>query len=196
MVRISPPRQQFTPKRVDSEPILSKFTVLIDTQERTGGWHFSGIRARSNRNYAPLIIRTEEQHLKTGDYSIRGLEHLLTVERKSLNDIYGTLAGGRARFEREHERMAAMVAAGGAACVVIEAASNLIEKDWGETIGSVPQEGSLNPNSVYGTWLSWSVRYNVPWYWLGSRRAAELFSFRFLESFWENNQDKIPDSEI
>ena len=43
--------------------------------------------------------------LKTGDYSIQGYEDQITFERKSVQDLVGTLCRGRERFERELERM-------------------------------------------------------------------------------------------
>lgn len=54
---------------------------------------------------APWIVT---QHLKTGDYSIKGFEEMITIERKSIVDLHGTLGGGRKRFERELERMKKM----------------------------------------------------------------------------------------
>lgn len=43
--------------------------------------------------------------LRTGDYSIRGLESRFTVERKSMPDLIGTLSQRRDSFMAEIERM-------------------------------------------------------------------------------------------
>lgn len=43
--------------------------------------------------------------LKTGDYSIQGYEDQITFERKSVQDLVGTLISGHSRFLREMERM-------------------------------------------------------------------------------------------
>jgi ERCC4-type nuclease len=43
--------------------------------------------------------------LKTGDYSIQGYEDQITFERKSVQDLVGTLTSGHTRFLREMERM-------------------------------------------------------------------------------------------
>lgn len=43
--------------------------------------------------------------LKTGDYSIQGYEDAICFERKSVQDLVGTLIGGHERFLREMERM-------------------------------------------------------------------------------------------
>lgn len=50
-------------------------------------------------------VATVRQGLKTGDYSIAGLEDKWVCERKSVQDIVGTLVSGHERFLREMERM-------------------------------------------------------------------------------------------
>lgn len=47
-------------------------------------------------------VRTK---LDAGDYSVVGYEHLISFERKSVNDLVGTLVGGHQRFLRELDRM-------------------------------------------------------------------------------------------
>jgi ERCC4-type nuclease len=62
-----------------------------------------------------IIIDTREQlkipfknfevaTLQTGDYSIKGYENLISIERKSAIDLYGTLGKGNKRFKKELER--------------------------------------------------------------------------------------------
>lgn len=48
------------------------------------------------------VVRTK---LDAGDYSVSGYESLITFERKSVQDLVGTLIGGHERFLRELERM-------------------------------------------------------------------------------------------
>jgi len=68
-------------------------TIIIDEQERNHGhmYTFPG-------------QKTKVKHLTTGDYSIEGCEHLVSVERKSHGDLCGSLGGGRDRLEREFQR--------------------------------------------------------------------------------------------
>ena len=69
-------------------------TITIDTREQT-----------------PLqfqTFQTESTTLTTGDYSVKGLEDVLTIERKSVPDLIGSLTSGRERFNRELQRMMAM----------------------------------------------------------------------------------------
>ncbi len=68
-------------------------TVIVDTREQ-----------------APLQFASlpfEVDTLATGDYSARGLESDISIERKSISDLIGSLTSGRERFMRELERMRA-----------------------------------------------------------------------------------------
>lgn len=68
--------------------------IIEDSREQTP-LDFSGFRG----------IESVRQGLKTGDYSVQGFEDKLCFERKSVQDLVGTLIGGHERFLREMERM-------------------------------------------------------------------------------------------
>lgn len=156
------------------------FTVLIDQQEKHA-YRFGGLHADSALQYRPLAIRTRIAHLKTGDYSIAGADRLLSIERKSLDDLFGTLSSEkrRDRFEREHERLAAL----NFAAVVIEAS-------W-DRILQGHHRCALNPKTIFRTHCSWLVRYGVPWITCENRRLAEITTFRLLEKWWLESQDRL-----
>lgn len=67
--------------------------AIIDTREQTP------------LELSPL--RVEIDTLTTGDYSVRGLEHIIAIERKSLSDLLGCIGTERERFEREVQRLLA-----------------------------------------------------------------------------------------
>jgi len=73
---------------------MTKLTLILDTREQDG-LDFSKFRN----------VDTVRQGLKTGDYSIQGYENQICWERKSVQDLVGTLIGGHERFLREMERM-------------------------------------------------------------------------------------------
>jgi ERCC4-type nuclease len=73
---------------------VNNITIIIDTREQHG-LDFSKFRD----------VDVVRQGLKTGDYSIRGYEEHICFERKSVQDLVGTLIGGHERFLREMERM-------------------------------------------------------------------------------------------
>jgi DNA excision repair protein ERCC-4 len=62
---------------------------------------------QDSREQDPLRFNlpTVRRGLKTGDYSLQGLEDQFTVERKSLPDLIGSLTHDRERFFRELVRM-------------------------------------------------------------------------------------------
>ena len=45
--------------------------------------------------------------LQTGDYSVRGLENVVAIERKSLDDLLACCGRERDRFEKEIQRLVA-----------------------------------------------------------------------------------------
>lgn len=62
-----------------------KAVVIIDTREQLPyNFTFESTRAT----------------LKTGDYSLAGLESVVSIERKSLDDFVGCITTGRDRFEK------------------------------------------------------------------------------------------------
>jgi len=74
-----------------------KFDVIRDTQEKKNFWMFG--------EYSE-IEHVIDQHLKTGDYTIVGLEDMLCIERKhTIAELAKNLS--EARFERELIRMSA-----------------------------------------------------------------------------------------
>lgn len=160
-------------RRRPGDPVTVPFTVLIDQQEKAP-FGFSGLLADADQQHRPLIVPTQRIHLKTGDYSIAGLQDDVTVERKSLTDLYGTIGQGLERFRREHERMAEM-----------KRALVIVEASWYKVIHSPPTHSKLPPKTVFRVAAKWYGRYGIPWYFMGSRRLAEIFTFRFLSGYWE-----------
>lgn len=74
------------PEEIPETPVPQ---IIVDSREQKP-FHFEG---------HTLI----ESKLEYGDYSLHP-NNKLAVERKSLSDLYGTLSGGRERFEREIQK--------------------------------------------------------------------------------------------
>lgn len=110
--------------------------------------------------------------LVTGDYSLAGLEDRVALERKSLADLVGCLAGSnRERFERELNRGRAL----DYFAVVIEAGfSELTAKQY---------RSNMNPHAAAQSIIAFQVRYGVPFLWAGCRRAAEYLTYWSLAKF-------------
>lgn len=75
----------------------NKFTVLRDNKEKVGYWTFS---------FAESVEAIEVGHIKTGDYSIKGLTDKVCLERKkTTGEIAINLGQKWKAFEAECERM-------------------------------------------------------------------------------------------
>jgi len=72
--------------------MINPLRVLIDSREQMP-WHFGEEAAVTRRG-----------KIDAGDYAIEG-DPFFAVERKSLDDFLGTIAGGWDRFQRELTRM-------------------------------------------------------------------------------------------
>ena len=129
-------------------------TVIIDSREQ---FPF---------DLTPMCSITEG--LATGDYSVRGLEEVVAVERKELGDLISCIGPGRERFKRELQRMKAYPER----CVVVEAT-------WAD-LAEGKYRSRLNPESATSTVASWIGQFQVPFMLLGDRESAEKFTGRFL----------------
>ncbi len=146
--------------------------VAVDTREQApfGFGAITGDRGRV------LAVATCVEGLKTGDYSIRGLEDAIAVERKSKADLYGTVGRGRARFERELARLAAM-----------EAPAIVLECDLASLLRP-PTRSRVHPSSVLNSLIAWSVRHRIPVWPCPDRRFAEILTYRLLHHYWTERE--------
>lgn len=105
-------------------------------------------------------LKTVRGTLATGDYSVRGLEHVIAIERKSLPDLIGCVGQSRARFDREIQRLLAYPCR----AIVVEASwADLERGGW---------RGRISPQAALGSCLGW-IAAGVPVIMAGDRvRAA------------------------
>jgi len=137
--------------------LFERLTIVTDTREQN---------AYEFRH--PTVRGT----LETGDYSIRGFEDRVAIERKSLDDLVGCLKDSqRERFERELRRSRAMDFFG----VVLEASLS-------DLAGGAYRSGML-PASVVQSILALSVRYRVPIYFAENRTWGQRVTESLLEKF-------------
>jgi DNA excision repair protein ERCC-4 len=164
------------------KPVMCPFTVIVDTREQSP-YQFRTFKADSKHKTPsgiprPLFIPVETATLKTADYSIKGYESEIAIERKSLTDLFGTLGSGRERFIRELERLSEFTVAH----VVIEA-------DWKTILESPPERTKLSPKSVFRSINAWEQQFpTIHWQFMWIRAIAEHKTFRILERFWNQQQ--------
>jgi len=124
---------------------ITRPTVVIDTREQVP---FSFL------NFPNWIARTEVGTLKVGDYSVRGMEDVLTLERKSLPDLLKTLTQDRQRFFRECEVMAGYKYK----AIIIEASY----EDVKSRFDYLHCESSAHPNGISGSLDAVEARWGIP----------------------------------
>jgi len=146
----------------------------------------------SGKPMPPIIIDTREQQpytfkgavrqaLKSGDYSLLGFETRVSVERKSMPDLFQSLGKGRARFEKEFKRLAGF----DYAALVVECTIEDLKEN-------PPRHGALPGATVFKSVISWSIRYGVHVFFAGSRRYARAVTYEILRKYWYNeNRGKI-----
>jgi DNA excision repair protein ERCC-4 len=114
-------------------------------------------------------LKSKIDTLDAGDYSVRGLENQIAVERKSLADLVGCCGVERERFERELQRLLSYATR----AVVVEASwADLERGEW---------RSKLTPQSATGSVLSW-IGSGVPFLFASSREAAQRATSRLLFS--------------
>jgi len=145
-----------------------KLTIIIDTREQKP-YSFSSVKTEFD------IVRGT---LKTGDYSLKGFEDKITVERKSMSDAFGSFGNGRKRLEKEMIRMGKFTFV-----------AFVIEADWEKIFKSPPVRSKLNPKTIYSTIIAWEQRYGVHFWLCPNRSFAEKTTFRILERFWNDVND-------
>ncbi len=114
---------------------------------------------------APL--QTVTGTLTTGDYSVKGLESIVAIERKSLSDLLSCIGTSRERFDREVQRLLAYPVR----CLVIEATwPDLEQGEW---------RSQITPAAAIGSLLGW-VALGLPVVMAGDHQRAGRCVSRLL----------------
>ena len=112
-------------------------------------------------------LHVEIGTLTTGDYSIRGLEHVIAVERKSAEDILACIGRERERFDREVQRLLAYPVR----AIVVESTWHFFERgEW---------RGNVTTNAAIGSLLGW-ICSGVPIVMANNHERAGRFVSRML----------------
>lgn len=154
------------------------FAIVVDERESAP---YSFVAMRDDRTRLPIMVPLHTKTLKTGDYTILGHEHRLTIERKSKSDLFSTISpktengARRERFIAQLQRMNEMEFA----AVAVEAT---VPQIWFDP----PENSELSPKSVIRSIFSWMVKFpRVQWVMSESRIWSEMTVYRLLEKFHE-----------
>jgi len=116
-------------------------------------------------------VKVLQGSLQTGDYSLAGLTDRVALERKSLDDLAGTLTAGRERFAAECQRGRGLDLFG-----------LVIEGSLDDILGHNYQSRVL-PQSLVQTLAAWSVRYGFSVWFAGNRQGGELMVHSLLAKY-------------
>lgn len=136
---------------------------------------------QDSREQSPYVFQAQRYEgvmvavgtLQTGDYSLTGLQDKVAVERKELSDLVLCLGRERERFERELQRGAAL-----------DAFAVVVEASWADLAGG-NFRSKLNPHAACQSVLAFMSRYRTPFFFAGSRTAAEYATWGFLRQYLE-----------
>ncbi len=144
-----------------------KLSIVCDSREQ---WPF----LFAADSYAGTKV--EQGTLATGDYSLRGLENRVAVERKgSLDELCLCLGRERERFERELARARGL-----------DAFTVVIEGTW-EDLVKGRYRSKMRPASACASIMAFMAR-GTSFMFCGSRNAAEWVTYSFLRFY---AQDRI-----
>jgi DNA excision repair protein ERCC-4 len=105
--------------------------------------------------------------LTTGDYSVRGLEHVVAIERKGIGDLLACIGTERERFDRELQRLLAYPMR----ALVVEASwADLEQGKW---------HSQVTPAAAVGSVLGW-IAAGLPVVMAGDHTRAGRYVSRLL----------------
>jgi ERCC4-type nuclease len=126
--------------RKELEP--SDITALADSREQTPV-------------DLDLTLPTEKATLYTGDYSVKGLEKIICIERKSLPDLIACVGRERERFEKCIQRMKGYA---GSYLVIETSLPAILSHD----AKLLPQwRGQITPTQVEAALNSWGKHVQI-----------------------------------
>ena len=132
-----------------------KFTIIIDSREQKP-YYFK---------------RSVVKNLKSGDYSVAGLEDKITIERKTKSDAYGTIGKGRKRFKKELENF-----------INYDYKAIVVECSLSDFLKS-PAFSKLSPKSAINSLISWNIKYKVNIFFASNRKLARALVYRLLQKY-------------
>lgn len=201
----TPPQESTKPALISSSDqgnlslIASPFGIRIDNQEKAG-WNFSCIPADKSKSKGkpslfaiPVIC---DSHLKFGDYAIIGLEDHFRIERKSKEDMYGTVAAFHSHASDEKKKVKINP--------LYEAAEHWFARQL-EGLNSIngfghvvvectftdllipPSNTKFTSKSVVRTIMSWMQRYpQIHWHFPGGKRVCEIFVYQIMSKAFDH----------
>lgn len=143
---------------------MSDFTIIVDSREQ------------HPFTFERFPVSVEVGALQTGDYAIKHMEHRYGWERKSLEDLYGSMFQGRERFAREMHRARGYEYF----AVIVEAPYDALFHQLARRKG--------NPKAFVNSCRSWAQKNGIHFWFsrtMGNARAeAEAEMYQQMRLTW------------
>jgi DNA excision repair protein ERCC-4 len=137
-----------------------EYKIICDTREQLPLWEDDE------------VVRAG---LKTGDYSILGYENFVSIERKSLPDLFGTLGSGHLRFKKELERALKLKYF----AIVIEGTlTDVLNKAY-----SGSNYSQMKGETIAKILATLSVKYGIHIYYTNGRKESKAIIRLLFDSF-------------
>lgn len=149
-------RPEVAPKKLKPPVLPPGFILIIDSREQEPYFIKDG---------KPILgIPMIRVKLGAGDYSVKGFENSISIERKSLTDFYNCVGNSRTRFEKELERLQSYEWRG----LVIESTESGLY---------FPQlYSAIHPESVRGSLVSFDVKWGLHIFYAENRQAGQRWT--------------------
>ena len=137
------------------------------------------VDSREQRPYLFPDHLVQQTALPAGDYSIKGFETQIAIERKQAEEIYGNFGHGRERFMKECEKLA-----GYERCAIV------IENDL-ERLVNPPEftykkyKMKLKRSHVIGTLAKLIGEFGIPVIFASGRREANEITYAILKQYYK-----------
>ena len=135
-----------------------EFTAVVDTREQ---------KPLNLEFKTGEYLKTVRSTLYTGDYSIKGLESHIAIERKSLDDLMGCIGVQRERFEKEIIRLKGY----SVRAIVVESTWKKIEEG--------NYRSRVSANAAIGTLMGW-IAQGIPIIMCDNHKRAGIFVARMM----------------
>ena len=156
-----------------AKKIPKSFTVLVDDREKKA-WD--------------LPHKIEKKRLKTGDYTVKGFEKIIAIEKKSgLIELLNDLTNGyRPTFERFLKRLSKYPVK----VIVVE--DTLSELSINRALSHIRRKSKgkarLTARSIYYWTAEIAVKYQIPIVFVGKRAKINLLPEVFRAAFERANE--------
>lgn len=162
---------------------IPKPIVLVDTREQ--------LPLPLWENHSNWFGGKKSVTLESGDYSVEGMQDIISLERKSMADAIGSTMAGRERFLRSCARLAQFRWK----AILIEASYEDMKTPYYKYEDLVTE---AHPNAVCGTLDAIEAKFGIPILYssrnrmLASEKAASWLSKHF--TYWwleQNGHDRL-----